>query len=275
MANAGVEQYLKYQEPYLKNGLPNETGSLIFVPLSYLESSDPVKAYKEYTDNNGGLLEEGEVVTVRVTIKANQSFRGTFGDRISGPRTIKTNMDGTPASLTIPPSYTHAKILPPDGDFSYLINNIVLNAGATFSYTYTLIYQGTPAQKISLADIDGTDYKLTTPRKDTYLDIKSQPTDGCIKYMNVWVNDNKTNEKKRSYTMTGINLQALIDETTDSNTEEEDLNSIINDALNGGAANFDIPGISDNGLNLKSILSDARNPNNGFSLNLNLNIFDE
>ncbi|MDR2191138.1 MAG: hypothetical protein LBP53_08495 [Candidatus Peribacteria bacterium] len=109
-------------------------------------------------------------------------------------------------------------IHPQDSNFSYLIENINLSVnGRPFTYTYQLIYQDDiPSQTISLEDINGSAYGTgyQSIRADGLLDIKSQPIDGCVRYLQTFINEGTS--KKRTYTIKGINFQEIIDEHTNA-----------------------------------------------------------
>jgi hypothetical protein len=65
-----------------------------------------------------------------------------------------------------------------------------------------------------LEDIQGVEYGTGYKNiiADNLLDIKLQPTDGCVKYIETYINNKSTvTPKNRTYISTGINLQALID----------------------------------------------------------------
>jgi hypothetical protein len=223
MSNAGITAALKYQDitsSYQING----TGELVFIPISYLEDSDKLSVYKTFKDLNGGILEKDDIIEVTVHIQANKRFSGAFGDKIQGPRNLMVDNNGLPESLT-GLANKNLTLHGQDDNFSYLIDNIQLQAGGSLTYSYQLIYETIQTQAMSIENIDGTTYNINTIPKDEYPDIKLQPQDGCIKYLKTFINTGKGAPK--TYKEQDINLQKLIDdyineieEIQNENTEE-------------------------------------------------------
>ena len=269
-------QLFKYQTLTLSTPLQdhdpkNEKNEYVFIPISYLESSDGIQVYKEYKDLNGGILQKGDKVHVKVTIKASKNFRGTFGDKIQGPRVVSYS-GNVPNLIGINQPNTKI-LLEKNNDFTYLLDNIQLTTGQTLEYSYTLTYTEASTQSITLEDINGEIYDKDTPsikaiKADGLLDIKLQPQGGCIKYMKTFINTNNSKEKEppkeknREYTMVDINLQKLIDEyTKDAEEQQKEATkelSKITDIAKPGANRHetmeDLPGISTSNINIQDIL---------------------
>ncbi|MDR0283203.1 MAG: hypothetical protein LBI53_08215 [Candidatus Peribacteria bacterium] len=262
-----LEQLLKYQTLTLSTPLqnPDPKNEYVFIPISYLESSDGIQVYKEYRDINGGILQKGDKVNVKVTIKASKNFRGTFGDKIQGPRVVSYS-GGVPNLSGINQSTTKI-LLEKDNDFTYFLDNIQLTTGQILEYGYTLTYTEASTQSITLEDINGETYDKDTPsikaiKADGLLDIKLQPQGGCIKYMKTLINTNNSKEKNREYTMVDINLQKLIDEYTkdaeeqqrESTKELSKITDIAKPGSNRHETMEDLPGISTSNVNIRDAL---------------------
>jgi len=275
-----------------------------YVEIWCLTWSDPVKIYKKYEDINGDVLENGDKVQVKIIIKANQSFTGTFIDRISGPRKIPTTWDVDMienfwfTSGTISPEKVENELLF-HRDLNkgwYMMDNLSMNAGDEIEINYRLYYDGDiKTQKIELQDVDGNQYpkfagntweKLSDYPKDSLLDIKIKSIDTCNKSMFVLFNENNIAQSKKSYMIEYIDLsQILMDFYSTSQTNYENaMSSIINTLTdnNGGQdINLDgIPGLWNmvESINISDIWSDSFSVQWWFDLtniaNLPSNILD-
>lgn len=222
----GIEDTLKYQEIEIEEDNPK-----IFIPISYLQSKDKAIAYKKYKDINGWYLENGDKVTVTTTIQLTpegkkEFINGYFGDYIEGPRTFQSKKDipWAPSDIQIK---TGTAIILDSDEFDYLMR-IVKIPGNTFEYSYTLTYQGTPAVKIKVEDINGYDFKENFS-EDSYPDITMNSIDWCVKKLKVFLNKKKTDIKNWSFNTVFINLQDLINES--NSISEEAANKEITDLL--------------------------------------------
>jgi hypothetical protein len=231
MATAGIDAALKYQE-ITTDSLTSGKKTNVFIPISHLDttaSKDPdnVEIYKIYKDLNGDILENGDLVDIEVHFKAGKKgFVGAFGDKIQGPRKVSLNNNGIPKSLAdnlqLYTTNPYRLILHEgDANFSYLMDNIRINPNQTRSYTYQVVYSDTQTQLIDLEDIDGTKYG--TGYEEIKLggdvDIKLQPTDGCIKFMKAFLN--QPNDAHRKYTTKDINLREIIVNYTETIKETQ------------------------------------------------------
>lgn len=271
MSDAGITAALKYQEIISKYEI-NKNKENIFIPISYLEDDDKITVYKTFKDINGGILEKDDIIEVTVHIQAKKRFSGAFGDKIQGPRNMILDKEGIPETIK-GVSNKNLILHGPDENFSYLIDNIQLQAGWTLSYSYQLIYENIQTQEISIEDINGKDYKENSIQADGYPDIKLQPQDGCIKYLKTFINTSE--EKHKSYKEQDINLQKLIDEYVDEieeiqNENSENLQEQINNISQNENTN-DIPGFENTNINLKELLKEGING----GINLDLDLFGD
>jgi hypothetical protein len=127
---------------------------------------------------------------------------------------------------------------------------------------------------ISLEDIDGKKYGTgNTITADSYLDIKVQPTNACIKFIKAFINQVGNNH--RSYKSEDINLQKIIDEylLNIEKQQEKNLNTVNDTFANLGQSpqGMDsIPGFENNEINLQDLLGQAFDG----GVNIDLNLFD-
>ncbi|MDR0650308.1 MAG: hypothetical protein LBG59_02635 [Candidatus Peribacteria bacterium] len=161
-----------------------------------------------------------------------------------------------------------------------MIDNIVLRAGQTLTYTYQLTYQDDiPLQTISLEDIKGSNYGTGYRNiiADGLLDIKLQPVDGCVRYLETFINEGTRSTqtpKKRTYTNTGINLQQILDDYSNNVDQESQKNAdeqIKKLTTTPGSTIPTIPGLTDT-VNFTDLLSSAFTSAFNGGLNLNVDI---
>jgi predicted P-loop ATPase/GTPase len=105
------------------------------------------------------------------------------------------------------------------------------------------------------------------------LDIKLQPVDGCVRYIEAFINEgtkSTQSPKKRTYTPIGINLQQILDDYS-NNVDEEAKKNVDEQTKNltttPGNVIPNIPGLTDT-RNFKDFISSTLNG----GLNLNVDI---
>lgn len=115
-------------------------------------------------------MQNGEKVTVKVTIEAKQSTNFTYLDEIRGPWQIDQAVDGNISSWNAGnlPSSANVDWNISNG-YAFMVDNIGLKDGQTVSFSYSLTYISPKLINITLDDIN----------KDTYTDIKTYSTDSC------------------------------------------------------------------------------------------------
>jgi len=248
--------------PLYESGVIDEN-QIQYVPIWWLTNSDPVKVYKKYKDVNGDVLEDGDKVEVTVTIQARSNVTWTFIDNIVWPWIIPVDEELDMIenfwfeSGTVTPDQVNnvMKIHRNLDNARYMIDNIWMKSGDIIKIHYRLYYEWTDIMNISLKDLDGTNYKqygwwyMTNHPKDGFLDIKTQPTDGCnpsmYAFFNQWSGSN------RGYQLEYIDLWGVLNNISSSNQQNyedtvSDLTSSMTNAVtDDGKTNMDsVPGMS-------------------------------
>ena len=100
-----------------------------------------------------------------------------------------------------------------------MIQQFSLPKGAELSYTYTMKYVASSVRDIDIKDLDGEDFGRTDLKSDTLKEIVSKPQDGCIKTESVQVN-----KGNRGFEKTILDLQGLIDKTSEKNQNAQSEN---------------------------------------------------
>lgn len=254
-----------------------------YVEIWCLTWSDPVKIYKQYEDLNGDVLENWDKVQVKIIIKANKNFTGTFVDNIMWPWKISLtgsqdmieNFWFETGTISSDKVENQLKFHRDMANARYMIDNLSMRAGDEIKINYRLFYDWeTQINNIELKDIDWKDYpkfgwnnweKLNEHTKDGIIDIKIKIIDGCNKWMFVLFNKNSNNKKE--YTHEYIDLSSLLTDFTNNNQWNFDnaMSSITNDLSNnkpGEDINFDnIPWLSSiiKPFNITDMLADSFN----------------
>ena len=195
-----------------------------FAPSSFLDPEDEDdigSTWKNfYLKKWWDILMNGDIVTVRVTVKASDTypFQWAFWDIIQWPRKLYYDEDNMFQWIRFIQNQRGAYELPRDWIFSFLIDNITLNPWEEMIFEYDLEYNQIPLRDISIS------YKSFWS-KDQLPDIKMQSIDWCSKNFDAYVNWWRTFKKDE------IPLQQMIEdiyEDEDEQTEDyaEDVMSV-------------------------------------------------
>ena len=238
-SQTSLEKWAKYRDVTLyENKLVwwGDGDVYTFVPLSFLDEDceeDKAYAYKTYS-YKGWTLKDWDKVTVTVTLVAKKSVVLTFWDIIQWPWKLYFDDENYFKWLKIPQG-KNVQLKKRDWNFAYLLDNISLWWGETFSYSYELEYQALKLKDLSLS----YDAPWATPlSNDIYPDIKMQSTDWCDKDFNAFLNMWSV----RSFSNNVIGLQRMIDEEY-AKTEAKTYDS-SNDVVNSNSKKVnDFPGI--------------------------------
>ena len=198
----------------------------LFAQSSFLDPEyvdDKWSVWKNYSVKSwSNILQNGDIVTVKVTIKASDgyNFRWSYADIIQWP--WKIYYDENKIMKWIRPWHNWRKsvVKKRDWDISYIVDNIVLSPWEMMDFEYDLEYVQVPLKKISLT------YN-TFYSDDSFPDIKMQAVDWCAKdftsYINMWWS--------RVFSPTVVQLQNKINKEymrEENNTEDftEEITSI-------------------------------------------------
>ena len=205
----------------------------VFAPSSYLNptcAEDKWSVRKNYL-SKGWVLQDWDIVTVRVTIKAwdESDFQWAFGDIIQWPWNLYYDENKILKSIRFIKNKWNAVIKQRDWKFAYIVDNISLWAWDTMVFEYDLEYRSIPLRKMDIT------YE-TFYSEDELPDIKLQSVDGCVKdfdaYINLWW---------RSFGKEVIELQKKIDETYEK--EDEKTVDYAQNAIDAWSNINKIPGI--------------------------------
>ena len=267
-----IDEWLKFQEISLfENELVWWSGkTYVFAPLSYLDPNDPSdrwSAWKTYSVKSGGsILSEWDIVEVTVTIKASDlsSFRWAFADNIQWPWKVYFNDKNIFKGIEFITDQKWAEVKQKDGNFAYIVDNIILAPGEKMVFKYELEYTSIPLRQMSIS-------RNSYRSPDLLPDIKMQSTDWCEKDFDAYVN-----QGWRKFIKWKIWLQAEIDkqyEDEDENTE--------NQVDNARAAVWNVnslPGLvwdKIDRVKMVDILKDSLFTDDDHILDLNLALYNE
>ena len=181
----------------------------VFAPSSYLDpecGEDIGSVRKNYYKKGWGILQDGDIVTVKVTVRAWEwgSFQWAFWDIIQWPRNLYYDENKILKSIRFLSNKGDAVIKQRDWKFAYIIDNISLWAWQEMVFEYDLEYKSTPLRKMEIT------YDTFYWWGDHLPDIKLQSIDWCEKdfdvYKNLW----------RSFSWDKVELQKLINDTYES-----------------------------------------------------------
>ena len=184
----------------------NGWNNYVFAPSSFLNPNDPNdngsvrKNY--YLKKGSSVLQSGDIVTVRVTVKASstKTFRWSYWDIIQWPWNLHYDDNGILEWIKFVRNPSNAVVKKKDWNFSYIVDNIILSPNDKLIFEYDLEYRPLPLKTVSLT------YD-TFYSQDLYPDIKWQCTDGCSKDFDVYING----WKSRSFARKSVPLQSMID----------------------------------------------------------------
>ncbi len=206
-----------------------------YLPINVSNTS--VSIYKEYTDIDGGILKDGDEVTITTTILSKKNGNKlTYIDQQKWPRKIVKDDENKIPSFLFTAGKTWLLIMQrnPTQGYQFMIDNILLNAGESLSFSYTAKY--TDQQLISIS-VKDEDLKPKSISKDGYPDIIVNASDACQKYRWIFFN------KKRSYQQVDDDIQKELDDYTSwaLAMQQSGLNSLISqlsgiDGLSGLSA---------------------------------------
>ena len=161
----------------------------VFAPSSYLDpgawiyGDDGSVRKNYYVKSWSAILQDGDIVTVRVTVKANdyKPFRWAYWDIIQWPWNVYFDEHEMFKWIRFISNQRWAFQLKRDGNFAYIIDNITLSAWEKMIFEYDLEYHNMPLKKIGLT------YE-TYYSSDALPDIKMQSVDWCEKNFRVYIN---------------------------------------------------------------------------------------
>jgi len=242
LIQAGWEQLLRHT-PNPFSIIPSyetlPSNEIAYISLGYLTSDDPVRVYKTYEDLNGWMLLEDEEVLITVHIEANENTTITFADQIRGPWIIPQHSDWSLGDFdygTIPEDAAIIRNTENDG-FSYILDNVTVQAGETISFSYIVQYiWGSPMI------IDVTN-KAKDWVNDDYPDIVVTPGDSCAKFSWTFYNDGDAGQWYRTYNETFENLWEEINnyyENLQNNLGDnlDTVSNVVGDVWNGMNSDF-------------------------------------
>mgnify|MGYP002853791363 CR=1 FL=1 len=191
-----MEEALKYQDVTLYETwlLWGKAWTYLFAPISYLDvehcEKDKGMAWKTYKVKSWwAILQNWDIVTVTVTIMASpiDYFYWSFWDVIEWPWNVyydKNNIitwTSFMSWINIWDSQRNGVVVKPkDWWFAYIVDNVRLSPGQSFSYTYDLEYQWIQLRKMDISYV-------TYWSNDKYPDIKLQSVDGCSKNFDAYI----------------------------------------------------------------------------------------
>ncbi len=210
MSQRYVDEWAKYVDITLyENELMRwwNWDNYVFAPSSYLDpgawiyGDDGSVRKNYYVKSWSAILQDGDIVTVRVTVKANdyKPFRWTYWDIIQWPWNLYFDEHEMFKWIRFISNQRWAFQLKRDGNFAYIIDNITLSAWEKMIFEYDLEYHNMPLKKIGLT------YE-TYYSSDALPDIKVQSVDWCEKNFGVFIN------WWRSFAYDEINLVDKINE---------------------------------------------------------------
>jgi len=158
--------------------------TLAFTDIRYREIGfgsieDPVLVHKTYSDLNGWALARGDKVRITVTIQGKTTRRLTYINQDRGAR-APDQWSGVQWRNTgnLNNDIRLIKLTNRDDEYSFVIENISLgDQPAIFSYTRT-----------RWGDIPIASFAIQDRNRDTYPDIVVYPKDGCLGYINDYLN---------------------------------------------------------------------------------------
>ena len=161
----------------------------IFAPSSFLdpdacEGGDDGSVWKNYYVKSWwAILQDGDIVTVRVTVKANdfKPFNWSYWDIIQWPWNLYFDDYEVFKWIRFIANQKNAVVKKRDGNFPYIIDNITLLPWEKLVFEYDLEYHAMPLKKINIT------YD-TYYSHDAFPDIKIQSVDWCDKSFGVYIN---------------------------------------------------------------------------------------
>ncbi len=269
-----------------------ESKNYTFVPISFLDpdnQNDKCVVRKNYRVKSWNkILMNGDIVTVRVTVKASDSSSciWAYWDIIQWPWNIYYDSNNIIKWIRFLQNQKDSIIKSKDWNFSYIIDNIRLLPWEKMVFEYDLEYHALPLKKMSISyDSFWSNDKLP--------DIKLQCVDWCVKdfswFINIW---------KRLFQGKSIPLQKYIDKEYE---DEDDMTKDYSEDVIENWSNVNqLPGMVKDKIDriklLKSTSIEISNDEEGrqdlksellrrieewwlealnISLNINLSIFEE
>ncbi len=247
-----------------------------YVEIGCLTGQDPVKVYKTYEDLNNNTIDSGiidntwslvngDLVRVTVYIQANESFRWTFIDNISGPWIIPLSEydDKTFENFWFDSSYIQRgyitswqiesmteNIYRDLDNARYMIDNINMRRWDRIKFSYWLIYNDSPVMDIEINKLTWSNFAWYIMSGDSlagyldydeYPDITVQPQDGCNDSMFVFFNDWTSNSEPREYSQKYMDLAKIVNNynlqsiENGANAEDEVFGSVWSSAASEDA----------------------------------------
>ena len=245
-----------------------------YVEIWCLTWEDPVKIYKIYEDLNNNPIDSnlvdttwalvnGDLVRVTVHIEANNNFRWTFIDNISGPWVIPTSEydEDSFENFWFNSSYiqswyitsgqimTMAENIHWDLDNGrYMIDNIIMRRWDKLEFSYWLIYHNNPVMDIEIDTLTWSNFSQYIISweslswylaYDNYPDISVQPEDWCNDSMFIFFNDWTRYSRPRQYTQKYIDLAKILNNYNNSSAQAwETAQNTVYNSLSNSASNW-------------------------------------
>lgn len=200
-----------------------ESKNYTFVPISFLSLNDKCSVWKNYRAKSWvKILSDGDIVTVRVTVKANSSSCiWAYWDVIQWPWNVYYDSNNIIKWIRFLENKKDSIVKMKDWNFSYIVDNIKLLPWERMVFEYDLEYHAIPLKNMSISYVSFWS-------NDELPDIKLQSVDWCVKdfswFVNVW---------NRRFQNKSVPLQKYIDkeyEDEDSLTYDYSDDVIKNDS---------------------------------------------
>lgn len=177
--------------------------------LLQLSGDASLSVYKQYKDNNGGVLLSWDVVKITTTILwLKNNIEATYIDRLIWPWEILS--DDADKILSFKKelgNFTEENITWLDSDEAlFVLDDINLDFRQSLRFSYDVVYLWEPTVSIEVKDVLFSD---ANKKKDTYSDIIVFPADSCKKYRRVFFNN--SSQSHRNYDEVYDNIQAKLD----------------------------------------------------------------
>ena len=238
-----------------------KTQNYLFIPSSYLWPQDNLIAWlvkkNYYVKSWSTILQDGDIVTVRVTITGNPASIipmdwWIFADIVQWPWNLYYDDEWMLKSFRFISNPSGAVLKRKNWEFAYVVDGISLWAWAQMSFEYDLEYNYFPLKKLSITH--NTFY-------GQWPDIKSQAIDWCEKDFDVY------HWGGRSFPKETISLQKMInDEYLEEERKTEDY---AEDVINNWSDVNQLPWIVWDKISRSSLLKksfDVSDDDNGKSL---------
>ncbi len=176
---------------------PDNHDAIGYKSLIALSGDANISVYKQYQDENGGILLDGDQVKVTLTfLWLTNNIKASYVDRLAGPWMVPVDDNDHIVSWKLEQWTYDTKNVSwgYDDGIQFVMDNINLSKWDRIVVSYLIRYQSKPSITITIKPIPYPNSKLSA---DIYPDILMNPQDSCKKYR--WDFMNTSSLAHRSY----------------------------------------------------------------------------